>query len=90
MISWGSFLLGGLVFSFFSFLMGMILGKASSDDSSGSFVYCVSKSVLKHLHVGETISFNTYIAKTKDDEDGDSDSEEDLIPDISEQNWRNN
>lgn len=88
MISWGSFLLGGLIFSCFSFILGIIIGNNSSNESSGSFVYCVSKNVLKHLHVGETISFNTYIAKTNDDED--DNSEEELIPDIPEQNWRNN
>lgn len=91
MISWGSFLLGGLVSGLFFFLMGVILGnqstKLNSDSSQGSSGYSISKDILKHLVNGETLSFYTYITKS---EDGNDNSEESLFPELSEQDGRYN
>ena len=98
MISWGSFLLGGLVFSIFSFFMGVILGnqsaKLGSDPHQGSSVYSISKDILKHLVNGETLSFYTYITKSEDDDSGNDSTEEswssELPEELLEQDWRNN
>jgi len=83
-----SFLAGGVVFGFFFFILGGIIGMVSHKDNS--FVSSISKDILNKLKPGQSINFQGSVYLSPKDDDGDDEFFDDNNPsfDLSKE-WRN-
>ncbi len=89
MIAWGSFLLGGLVFGLIFFILSGVLGISAGKENKKIPVINITKDILKYVGKGETVHFSSYITRTDGDDDED-DYGGLILPELSDQNWRDN
>lgn len=89
-MSWGSFLVGGVVFGFFFFILGVLLGSLSSSSSNGSGFSKLVDTASKNLKDNETVTVHLLVGKNTNDDDGDFDLDPDLDPVLDRDKWEPN
>lgn len=89
MITWGSFLLGGIVFGLLFFFLGGVIGLSAGKENKKIPVINITKDILKYVNKGETVHFSSCITRS-DGDDGDDNYDGLVFSDLPEQNWRDN